>query len=117
VGFRRYLSALLACVSALASQTQQQPVFRGGIRLVTVNVTVVDDGSRPVRGLTAADFTVTIDDVRRPVQTVDLLEFGAVPARFCCSSTICHSRRWKGKDCAQRPSAGSPIWIPATSSA
>jgi hypothetical protein len=71
------LSALLACVSALASQTQQQPVFRGGIRLVTVNVTVVDDGGRPVRGLTAADFTVTIDDVRRPVQTVDLLEFGA----------------------------------------
>ena len=36
----------------------QQPVFRGGTDLVELDVVVTDKEHRPVRGLTAADFTV-----------------------------------------------------------
>lgn len=64
----------------VAQAVPQQPqVFRGGIRLVTVNVTVVDGDGRPVRDLSPADFAVTIDGAPRLVQTVDFLEFGSAP--------------------------------------
>jgi hypothetical protein len=65
-------------VAATAQPAQQAPVFRAGVRLVTIDVTVVDGDSRPVRGLTAADFTAVIDGKPRPIQQLDFLEFGAV---------------------------------------
>jgi Ca-activated chloride channel homolog len=38
-----------------------QPVFRGGVDLVRVAVTVVDDAGNPVEGLSVEDFVVTED--------------------------------------------------------
>ncbi len=60
----------------------QQPVFRTGVDLIELDVSVLDRNRRPVRGLTAADFTVTEDG--RPqrvvaVSHVDLAEYD--PAR------------------------------------
>ncbi len=62
---------------AVALSAQQTPVFRGGVDLVRLDVTVVDKDGRPVKGLTAADFTVTLDGQVRPVRALDFLEFGA----------------------------------------
>lgn len=44
-----------------------QPTFRAGVDLVDVDVSVIDRFRMPVRGLTADDFTVLDDGVRRPI--------------------------------------------------
>jgi VWFA-related protein len=54
---------LLACAGvtgrlALAQSEQRPPVFRSGVELFQLEVTVLDRSRRPVRGLTAEDFTV-----------------------------------------------------------
>src|SRR4030095_845381 len=66
----------LSLGAVLAAQ-QQPPTFRSGVELVILNVTVVDKDGKPVRGLTAADFAVTLDGQARPVRALDFLEFGA----------------------------------------
>jgi VWFA-related protein len=50
-----------------ASQDPQRPVFRSGIDLVAVDVVVLDGDGRPVRGLEAGDFTISVDGKRRDV--------------------------------------------------
>ena len=45
-----------------------QPRFRGGTDLVQVDVSVLDNKRRPVRGLTAADFTLLEDGQPREIQ-------------------------------------------------
>jgi len=58
---------LVLAVSPVTAQ-QPSPTFRAGIDLITVEVSVVDDQSRPVPDLAAADFEVKIDgQVRRVV--------------------------------------------------
>src|SRR5438094_513153 len=49
-----------------ASQASQ-PAFRAGVEIVDVDVSVLDKARQPVRGLTAADFTVLEDGKRRPI--------------------------------------------------
>lgn len=51
--------AILLLVPLGARQEPQQPVFRAGVDLIELDVSVLDSSRRPVRGLTAADFTVT----------------------------------------------------------
>ena len=41
---------------------QKPPVFRSTVDLVHLDVSVLDKDRRPVRGLTAADFTISEDD-------------------------------------------------------
>lgn len=54
------LGALSLSVGTRAGQTpsQGQPVFRAGVDVVQVDVSVLDRNRRPVRGLSAADFTI-----------------------------------------------------------
>jgi VWFA-related protein len=62
-----------------ASSDQQkpdQPVFRSAVDVAVIDVTVVDDDGRPVRGLTAADFVVKVAGQPRRIQALDFLEFG-----------------------------------------
>lgn len=55
-------AALCALVPLRAQEPEpQQPVFRADVDLIEMDVTVLDRNRRPVRGLTAADFTVTED--------------------------------------------------------
>jgi VWFA-related protein len=57
-----------ACVAvALAQDQQPRPVFRSAVDLIHFDVSVLDRDRKPVRGLTAADFTVLEDDKPQPV--------------------------------------------------
>lgn len=73
-GFRATIATLLTCAAAAgtatitASQDQaQRPVFRTGIDVIQVDVSVLDRHRRPVRGLTAEDFVVLENGVPQTV--------------------------------------------------
>ncbi len=79
------LATVIVCMSvsgslAVGQDQQTRPVFRSGVDLVTVDVTVVDGAGKPVKGLKADDFVVTLNGERRPVRAIDYLEFGATSA-------------------------------------
>jgi VWFA-related protein len=63
------LVAALAAAPVVLGQTPQAPVFRGGVTLVTVDVTVLDRDGKPVPGLTADDFEIKLDGHVQPVRT------------------------------------------------
>ena len=56
---------------------QQTPRFQSSVDVVPVDVTVVDDGGRPVQDLTAADFTVRIDGQLRRVVSAEWVALAA----------------------------------------
>ena len=71
----------------VAQQTPPQapPVFRAGVDLVHLDVSVLDKDRRPVRGLTAADFSVSEDDRPQPIAAftaVDVPESPPKPAAW-----------------------------------
>lgn len=76
-GVAAVLLAVLVGVR-LASQTQAPPTFRSGIDVVQVDVSVLDRNRHPVRGLTAADFTVLEDGKPREIVAFTPVE---LPAR------------------------------------
>ena len=59
---------LVIALHPRAQTPSTQPVFRGGTDLVQVDVSVLDNKRRPVRGLTAADFTILEDGQPREIQ-------------------------------------------------
>ena len=59
-------------VVSLAGQAQE-PVFRAGVDLVTVDAIVVDKDGRPVTGLTADDFVLTVDGKPRAIDAFELV--------------------------------------------
>jgi VWFA-related protein len=75
-------SAIVLVAALLTAQSPQPPTFRTGTDVVLIDVSVLDDGRRPVRGLTAADFVVREDGKVRPVVAVDeVVVPDAPPAR------------------------------------
>src|SRR4051812_7304201 len=58
-----------------------QPTFRLGVNLVQVDVSVLDKKRRPVRDLTAVDFTVLEDGKPRPVTVFKPIEIEEHPPR------------------------------------
>jgi VWFA-related protein len=64
--------AVLTAGSLLVLHAQQAPptpppTFRGGVDVVQVDVSVLDKSRRPVRGLSATDFTLLEDGKPRPI--------------------------------------------------
>src|SRR5688572_2921291 len=72
-------SALLALFAAgtgaavLLGQTDQAPVFRSGVEVMEVDVSVVDAKGMPVRDLRAPEFTVTVDGQPRRVISAEFI--------------------------------------------
>lgn len=54
--------------------------FQARVDLVTLDVSVIDRDRRPVRGLTAADFTVLEDGQPQPIQTFSAIDLPDVEA-------------------------------------
>lgn len=62
-----FSAVVLFGVLGIALSGQEQPVFRSGVDLVTVDVSVVGERGAPIEDLDAADFTVRVDGVPRRV--------------------------------------------------
>ena len=61
-------------------QPAPPPVFRTALDVVAVDVAVVDDQGRPVRGLKAEDFELTVDGQPRPISSADFVSQTAADA-------------------------------------
>jgi VWFA-related protein len=79
------LAALLAA-APLAAQGQsaadaqaQQPTFRTGVDVITIDVGAVDSRGQPVTDLHGPEFTVKIDGQPRRVVTADLVKYNYTP--------------------------------------
>jgi VWFA-related protein len=57
----------------LYAQASQAPVFRSGVEVMEVDVTVVDSRGNPVRDLRAPEFTVTVDGQPRRVVSAEFI--------------------------------------------
>jgi VWFA-related protein len=62
-----------------APQQQAPPTFKTGVDLVAVDVSVVDSGGRPVRGLEAGDFSLTVDGRPRRLASVQYISQETAP--------------------------------------
>ena len=72
----------LAVLLTAPAHTPQDPApqtFRTGVDVVHVDVSVLDGDRRPVRGLTAADFTLLEDGKPRPIVAFTPVEIPAPP--------------------------------------
>ena len=72
--FRLIVLLALSSVSLLAQGQSDLPQFRAGVELVQLDVAVLDDKRQPVRGLTAADFTVLDNGVATPIRAFTPVE-------------------------------------------
>jgi len=83
---RVILAALIAVsvtgpgASVLLAQTGQAPVFRSGVEVMEVDVTVVDSRGMPVRDLRAPEFNVTIDGQPRRVISSEYIAASSAPS-------------------------------------
>ena len=65
---------LLSSAGLLAQDQIDKPQFRAGVELIQLDVAVLDDKRQPVRGLSAADFTVLENGVVTPIRAFTPVE-------------------------------------------
>lgn len=75
---------VLLLASPIAAQAQssdqtQQPTFRAGVDVITVDVGAIDGRGQPVTDLHAPEFTVKVDGQPRRVVTADLVKYKYTP--------------------------------------
>jgi len=69
----RYLVGWAVAALAAASVSAQQPTFRSGVDLVTVDAAVHDDDGRPVGTLRVDDFRLEVDGRERPIASAQFV--------------------------------------------
>ena len=62
-----------------AEQAPQQPVFRAGVELVTIDVVATTGDGSPIHNLKAADFELYEDGVRQEIRTFEFINFSSPP--------------------------------------
>lgn len=62
---------------AQTAPAQPAPIFTTAVDLVTVDVSVVDDNGRPVRGLAVEDFELKVDGEPRPIVSAQFVQQSA----------------------------------------
>jgi len=67
------VSLFLCGSTSLISQTQQ-PTFKGGVTLVTVDVTVLDKDGNPVRDLKPEDFEIKLNNKAQAVKSLAFVQ-------------------------------------------
>lgn len=72
--------SLLVLAAAQQLPPPQPPTFRTGVDAVQLDVSVLDKNRRPVRGLTAADFTVLDGGKPRQIVGFSAVELLPLPA-------------------------------------
>ena len=89
------VAGLLAAGRPLAAQEPQPPppppVFRATTDRIAIDVTVVSDKGDVVTGLTAGDFTLTVDGKPRPIVSAEFVRAtaaGATPAAPAAGTTF-----------------------------
>ena len=85
----RFGAVLLTCVctASLAARQQQPPTFRGGINLITLDITATGPGGWPVRDLRPNEITLIVNGRERPLKSFELMEVAPpVPAKSAGSS-------------------------------
>jgi VWFA-related protein len=75
-----FATAVVAPLLPLFAQSPAPQTFRAGTDIVPVDVSVLDKNRRPVRGLTAADFTVFEDGQPRPLVVFSAVDLPEAPA-------------------------------------
>ncbi len=78
----RVLAPAVVLLSAgLAAQTPQQPpIFRAGVDLLEVDVSVVDDRGHPIADMLGPEFTVTVDGQPRKVASAQFITLRPDPS-------------------------------------
>jgi VWFA-related protein len=74
------IACWLAAAAPLAAARPQTPVFRSGVTLVTVDVTVLDRDGNPVPGLKAEDFEIKLNGKAQPVRTLSFVRVAQTAA-------------------------------------
>ena len=74
---RPILLFVLSSAGVVAQDPIGKPQFRAGVELIQLDVAVLDDNRQPVRGLSAADFTVLDDGVAKPIRAFTPIELAA----------------------------------------
>ena len=110
---RLVAAVVLACATAQVSGGNQQqarpPVFRSGVELIRLDVSVLDRERRPIPGLGREQFTVLEDGVPQRIEVFEAIEFP--PAGSPPTSTVAHIATG---DCTssgpERSSRYTPAW-------
>ncbi len=70
----------LSCLAApVVSGVEQQPTFRSGVELVTIDVVATDRSGTPVHNLKAEDFELLEDGKDQPIRTLRFIDTSVAP--------------------------------------
>ena len=64
---------------SFVARQEPAPTFRSAVDLIQLDISVLDKARRPVHGLSAADFTVRVDGVVRPVVAFKAVDLPPAP--------------------------------------